>query len=167
MVRWSGREGLCEFDARVSDASAAAVRGWTLSTIKGRGGETLFLSDDVQKASPVILSAQTRVFMTTEAKMLTELTDEVKTALAAYTDTVKAFRGAVKNDIASAKASADAMEVQLQKMGAVYKSTAAILTAPEFEKGILNAERMATALRSISELNSHSFTFSVMERKGD
>ena len=103
--------------------------------------------------------------MTTEAKMLTELTNEVRAALEQYSEVIKSFRGAVKNDIASAKASAIAVEENVKRMGAAYHSTAAMLTSQEFMLAIENAERMATALRSLSELQSHSITFAVLDKK--
>lgn len=103
--------------------------------------------------------------MPVEAQMLTELNEEVRAALASYEELVKAFRASVKNDIASAKASAVALEENVRRMGATYKNTAAMLTSQEFEHAIANAERMATALRAISELQSHSITFAVLDKK--
>jgi negative regulator of replication initiation len=113
-----------------------------------------------------MLDEQWRKYMPTEAKMIEELTDDVRSALKLYEDTVVKFRSSVKNDIASAKSSAIAIAENVRRMGDVYHSTAAMLTTPEFEKAIANAERMATALKAISELNSHSITFAVLDKKG-
>ena len=167
MVDWPGYEDLDEFSARI-DSKAKVGRGLGHIPgliVKGRGGVDLFRADKLDKILPLMIEEQWKLFMPTEAKMLTELTAEIRKALEEYNVAFKDFRGAVKNDISSAKAAATAVEDAVRRMGMVYRATAAMLIEPEFVKGIENAERMATALRAISALQSHSITFAVLDKK--
>lgn len=169
MLTWPGHEDLDEFDSRIDNAckrgrGLAHVPGMRLNGRNNQHGDA-FDMDKLDKTLPLLWDEQWRKFMSTEAKMLTELTDEVKAALEVYGNTVKQFRGAVKNDIASAKSAASSIEDNLRRMGLVYNSTAAMLTTAEFEKALVNAERMAAALRAISELQSHSITFAILDKK--
>lgn len=167
MVAWPGREGLDEFSSRVQD-KCSAMKGMAHikgMIVKGRGGEDRFNADLIDKYTPIFLNEEWRKLMPTQVEMLSELTSEVRSALDGYRDVVTTFRGAVKNDISSAKASAVAIEENMLRMRTVYKDTAAMLTSPEFMLAIENAERMATALKAVSELQSHSITFAVLDKK--
>ncbi len=103
--------------------------------------------------------------MSTEAKMLNELTDEVRAALDQYHAIVQKFRGEVKNDLASAKSAADNIESNVHKMGKAYAATAAMLTSPQFEAATVNAERMAVALAAISQVQDNKISFAVIADK--
>lgn len=166
MVNWPGREGMTEFDARV-DGKCLSARGIAHikgMAVKGRGGKDMIVVDVFRKYEPILLNDQWRHFMPTQVEMLTELTDEVRAALKQYEGVVTAFRGATKNDISSAKAAATAIEENLLRMKKVYTDTANMLGSVEFERAIENAERMASALKAISELKSNSITFAVLDK---
>lgn len=103
--------------------------------------------------------------MAVEDTIIAEQTESIKQAVATYEELVKTFRGAVKNDISSVKASASAIENNLDRMRNVYLGTVAMLTSRDFVLAIENAERLATALKAISDLQSHSITFAVLDKK--
>lgn len=89
----------------------------------------------------------------------------VGSAQEAYLKLVQSFRNNIKNDLASISASADRVQKEQAKMKAAYDAATKMLICPEMEKAIANAERLATALAAISELQSHSITFAVLDKK--
>ncbi len=89
----------------------------------------------------------------------------VGSAQDAYVKLVRVFKGEIKNDLASISASADRVLKENAKIKAAYEATAATLTTPAMEQAIANAERLAAALRAISELQNHSITFAVLDKK--
>lgn len=89
----------------------------------------------------------------------------ISNAQAAYNKTLDQFRSTVKNDLASISASADRVQRENEKMRSAYEAAAGMLTSPEMEKAIANAERLATALQAISALQNHSITFAVLDKK--
>lgn len=94
-----------------------------------------------------------------------EANEIITDAQAAYHKTIDAFRGRIKNDLVSIAASSDKIVAESSKMQRATQATVAMLVGPEMEKALQNAERLATALKAISELQSHSLTFAVLDRK--
>jgi len=158
-----------EFRTRLEKACRAAEAAVSLNHAIARGreqkGEIRFVESEVLKVVPILLDIQWRKFMTVEAKMLSEMTDEVKDALYAYEEVVKKFRGSVKNDISSAKSSASSLEENIRRMGAVYKETMTILNSDEFMGALANAEKMAMALKALAEVNMQTVNFSIGVKK--
>lgn len=91
----------------------------------------------------------------------TESADRANSALENLDVTVKKFRERIKNDLSSMKASSDRVQSEVIQMGARYKEAQEILTNPTMEKAIANAERLATALKAISELSETKLSFAV------
>ena len=91
--------------------------------------------------------------------------EQVSKAQEAYNKTITTFRSTIKNDLATIGASAD--KVRNLAAGLGRESTAAIeiMTSPEMIRALENAERLAAALKAISELQSHSITFAILDRK--
>lgn len=75
--------------------------------------------------------------------------------------TVKGFRDQIKNDLASMKAASERVQNEVNQMDAKYRKAAELLTSKEFEHAIANAERMAIALKAISELQQTQLSFAV------
>lgn len=94
-----------------------------------------------------------------------EAANKVGAAKEAYSKIVADFKGNIKNDLTSISASADRVLRENEKMRAAYAAAAGLLTSPEMEKAIANAERLAKALEAISALQSHSITFAVIDKK--
>lgn len=86
-------------------------------------------------------------------------------ANAAYNKTVAGFRGTIKNDLASIASSAEKVQAEVGKMQRAYQAAVETLTSPSMASAIENAERLANALKAISELQSHSITFAVLDKK--
>lgn len=83
----------------------------------------------------------------------------------AYKKIMSEFRGSIKNDLASLSATADRVQKETTKLAAAYKNAVATLTSEDMLRAIANAERLATALKAISDLQSHSITFAVLDKK--
>jgi hypothetical protein len=91
----------------------------------------------------------------------TESADRANSALENLDVTVKKFRERIKNDLSSMKASSDRVQSEVIQMGARYKEAQAILTSPAMETAIANAERLAVALKAISELSTTKLSVAV------
>lgn len=90
-----------------------------------------------------------------------EAAERAATAIAKLDDTAKRFREAVKNDLSSMKASSDRVQNEVRQMEDRYRFAAAMLTSPDFTRALENAERMATALKAISELSETKLSVAV------
>lgn len=71
------------------------------------------------------------------------------------------FRSKVGNDLSSMKAASQRVQTEVQSMADKYGFARDLLTSPEFERAIENAERMATALESISRLSETKLSVAV------
>lgn len=91
----------------------------------------------------------------------TESADRANSALANLDVTVKKFREQIKNDLSSMKASSDRVQSEVIQMGTRYKEAQAILTSLQMETAISNAERLAVALKAISELSTTKLSVAV------
>ncbi len=91
----------------------------------------------------------------------TESADRANTALENLDTTVRKFRERIKNDLSSMKASSDRVQSEVSQMSEKYKAAQAILTSPDMERAITNAERLAVALKAVSELSETRLNFAV------
>lgn len=91
----------------------------------------------------------------------TEAAKRAEAALERLDETVKKFRERSKNDLSSMKASSDRVQSEVSQMTEKYKAAQSILTAPDFERAIANAERLAVALKAISELSDTRLSVAV------
>lgn len=91
----------------------------------------------------------------------TESADRANSALENLDVTVRKFRERIKNDLSSMKASSDRVQSEVIQIGNRYKEAQAILTSPAMETAITNAERLATALKAISELSTTKLSVAV------
>ena len=90
-----------------------------------------------------------------------EATNRVEAELKRVREAVMSFRETTKNDLASLKASSDRVQTETMKMTKQYKEAVDILTSPAFVQAIENAERLATALTAIQNLNQTKLSFAV------
>jgi len=81
----------------------------------------------------------------------------------AYEHRLEEFRSRVKNDITSLEAGARRTTDAVVKMNKAYADVFAQLNGPEMASAIANAERMAQAMRALSELQSHKLMFAVVD----
>lgn len=93
----------------------------------------------------------------------TECADVAISAIERLASTVKSFTGNTKNDIASMKAAAERVSTEVERMESKYIRAQQLLTSQEFQLAIENAERMASALDSISRLQHTRLTLAVFD----
>jgi hypothetical protein len=74
---------------------------------------------------------------------------------------VMSFRETTKNDLSSLKAASDRVQTETLKMSKHYKEAVDVLTNPQFMQAIENAERLASALTAIQNLNQTKLSFAV------
>lgn len=92
---------------------------------------------------------------------------EIDEALAGYNRVLVQFRSTIKNDLSSLAASAAKVQAENAKIAQACRAVIEVMTSPDMEEAIANAERLANALKAISELKSHNITFAVLGRKPD
>lgn len=83
----------------------------------------------------------------------------------AYMSKVSNLKAQLQNDSASIRASVDRIEKEHNRLSASFKRITDMMTSGDFVSAIHNAERLAKALESISELGSSSLTFAVIDKK--
>jgi hypothetical protein len=91
----------------------------------------------------------------------TESADRANSALENLDATVRKFRERIKNDLSSMKASSDRVQSEVLQMIEKYKTAQEILTSHDMEKAISNAERLAVALKAISDLSTTKLSVAV------
>lgn len=167
MLNWPRFEGEDEFTTRISKLRRGPGGDWSDVLAHGRTekGHPLFYADKVNQHVISEHESTMRVTMTTVNQMIPEATAETRKLMDQYHDATGKFRSSIRNDITSMKSAADSMQDNVNKMAETYKRTAALLNSQEFLSAIENAERLAAALKAISELQSHSVTFAVLDRK--
>jgi len=90
-----------------------------------------------------------------------EASERAEAAMAKLEKHLETFRGRVGNDLTSIKAASQRVQTEVATMSEKYVAARDLLTSPDFERAIANAERMATALRSISELSETKLSVAV------
>lgn len=90
--------------------------------------------------------------------------ETISDARKAYDNVIQSFRSAIKNDMASISASADRVQKEAAKQMQAYRGVIELMSSENMLLAIQNAERLAYALKAISELEQHRITFSVMEK---
>lgn len=83
-----------------------------------------------------------------------EATERANTALQKLDEAVKSFRSRVGNDLTSMKAASQRVQTEVQTMSKEYQQACALLNSIEFQTAIVNAERMAAALKTLNEVSA-------------
>lgn len=95
----------------------------------------------------------------------TEAVDRANEALAGLEKHLDTFRSKIGNDLTSIKAASQRVQTEVTSMASKYIAARDLLTSPEFERAIANAERMATALQAISALSETKLSVAVFGSK--
>lgn len=161
---WIGREeqfstavdGLCPPSLDISQTireatvrTGAAKEGFAFSTKILKEAQPLSLQYSLWKHSKMIELASE------------EAVSRANFALTGLEDHLNKFRSKVGNDLTSIKAASQRVQTEAQAMTEKYVKARDMLTSPDFEKAILNAERMATALEAIGRLSETKLSFAV------
>lgn len=73
------------------------------------------------------------------------------------------FRSSVKNDVTSLEASARKTTEAVNKVLSAYSSVIACLNSAEMQNATENAERLATAMQALANLQSHKLSIAVVD----
>jgi len=87
-------------------------------------------------------------------------------ALKGLKATLDKFKSTLANDLTSIKASSTRVQNETTQMKQAYINAQAVLTTPDFERAIVNAERMAAALHAISQLQTTKVSVAVVHADG-
>lgn len=82
-----------------------------------------------------------------------ETTGAANDALQVLKSTLDKFRSTIANDLTSIKAASSKVQAETLQMKQAYMAAQSILTSPEFDRAVSNAERLAAALDAISRLS--------------
>ena len=103
-----------------------------------------------------------RTLMNVEEQLATNYQNVEKLWLT-YKEKLDAFRSVAKNDMSSLEAAARKTTEAAHKLNSSYGEVIAQLNGLEMRQAIENAERLAAAMKAISELQSHRLTFAVID----
>ena len=95
----------------------------------------------------------------------TESVDRATVSMDRLRAAVKGFGSEIKNDLASLKAASQRVQTESEQMRTRYIAAQQVLTSPEFERAIVNAERMAVALKALADLSQTDLSVSVLAGK--
>lgn len=136
-----------------------------------RGWRGLVSGRDLDVLERILESKQSRLY---EVETITvdiedhanEAIEKADAAVEALRKRLDQFRSVIGNDLTSIKAASHRVQVETQAMAKRYQEASEILTSPEFERAISNAERMAVALKAISELSDTKLSVAVFNGSG-
>ena len=89
--------------------------------------------------------------------------DEAAALWKTYEERLTQFRSQCKNDVVSLEAAARKTEDAALRMNRAYTGMFEQLNGVDMMKAIENAERLAAALKALSELQAHRLTFAVLD----
>jgi hypothetical protein len=94
-------------------------------------------------------------------EMAVEVNGAANDALLALKATLDKFRSTLANDLTAIKAASGRVQNETMQMKIAYQEAQAMLTTPDFIAAVANAERMAAALKAISELSDTKLSMAV------
>jgi len=103
-----------------------------------------------------------RIFMNVEESLRNNY-ESASALWETYKEKLDTFRNCARNDMTSLEAAARKTKEAAHRMVDAYASVFAQLNGADMERAIQNAERLAAALKSISEARSHQLVFSVAD----
>lgn len=90
-----------------------------------------------------------------------EVSGVAEEALKSLKASLDKFKSTLANDLTSIKAAGTRVQSECLQMKQAYQAAQAMLTTAEFERAVANAERMAAALKAISELSDTKLSLAV------
>ena len=132
------------------------------SMVKGRFKEGIgFKQSVINKFLNVITVAGIGM----SADEIIEVSEEVvlraNASIDSLKDKLKEFRGVLGGDLTSMKSASDRINSEVVKMKQAYIAAQSILTSPEFDKAVQNAERLVVALEKIQALGETKLSVAV------
>ena len=131
--------------------------------IKIKGGADGWAVDDIRKMvdSPIFQICTARGIAMDIEQHAVEVSGAAEEALKSLKAGLDKFRSTIANDLTAIKASGARVQNEVVQMKQAYQAAQAVLTTPDFERAVANAERMAIALKAISELSETKLSVSV------
>lgn len=126
------------------------------------GGLESNLLDARKKGSPI---KEEIYIMSDVSEAYNKANEVISESQEAYNKSMLTFRATIKNDLSSISASANRVSGESTKMGKAYAETVHTLTSDDMERAIVNAERLAIALESISSIKPTDIGFKFLENK--
>lgn len=152
-VRYGGfREGVA--------IKAGDIKKWVIS---GEPQKAMLVGDG--KKSNRIENGKEYWIMSDIERAYEEANETINKAQLAYNKTLGEFRSKIGNDLKSISSSAEKTVNQYEKIRAAYVGTINLLTSEDMEKAIMNAERLANALKTIGEVKSAEVSFKLMDQE--
>jgi hypothetical protein len=90
-----------------------------------------------------------------------EVSGQAEDALKTLKGSLDKFKSSLANDLTSIKAAGSRVQSETLQMKQAYQAAQSMLTTPDFERAVANAERMAAALKAISELSETKLSVAV------
>ena len=90
-----------------------------------------------------------------------EVSGAAEQALQSLKASLDKFKGTLSNDLTAIKAASSRVQSETLQMKQAYHAAQAMLTTADFERAVANAERMAAALKAISELSETKLSVAV------
>ena len=94
-------------------------------------------------------------------KSAVEVSGAAETALQSLKASLDKFKSTIANDLTAIKAASSRVQSETLQMKQAYQAAQVMLTTVEFERAVANAERMAVALKAISELSDTKLSVAV------
>tara|TARA_R110000868_G_scaffold340888_1_gene601766 strand:+ start:1377 stop:1859 length:483 start_codon:yes stop_codon:yes gene_type:complete len=136
---------------------------WGLKTTKTKGGKDAWFQSDLDRLinTPIHQLGLAKGIAMDIEQQAVEVSGAAEEALKSLKAGLDKFRSTIANDLTSIKASGARVQNEVVQMKQAYQAAQTILTTPEFERAVANAERMAIALKAISELSETKLSVSV------
>lgn len=139
---------------------AGDVKKWIIS---GEPKKAMLVGDG--KKSNRVENGKEYWIMSDVERAYEEANETINKAQLAYNKTLGEFRSKIGNDLKSIGSSADKTVKEYEKIRSAYVGTINILTSDDMEKAIVNAERLANALKTIGEVKSAEVSFKLMDQE--
>ena len=142
---------------------AAPGTGLIPKAVKTRGGKDAWNVGDLRRMvdTPIHQISTARGVAMDIEQHAVEVSGAAEEALKSLKASLDKFKSTLANDLTSIKAAASRVQSETLQMKQAYQAAQSMLTTPEFERGVANAERMAAALKAISELSETKLSVAV------
>jgi len=135
---------------------------FNLKTAHGRR-EPMYVVKDIRKLldNDVYTLKLGRAMAMDIEQAAVEMTGSANDALKELKATLDKFRSTIANDLTAIKSASTKVQSETLQMKQEYLAAQAVLTTPDFERAIANAERLAVALSAIQALNETKVSVAV------
>jgi hypothetical protein len=139
-----------------------------LSTVNGKRVPMVRASDvDKLERSPIFQLTMAKAIAMDIEQTAVEASGAAEEAMRSLKVAMDKLKSTLANDLTSIKAAGSRVQSEALQIRQAYKAAEDILTTAEFERAVANAERMAAALKAISELSETKLSVTMFSSGGD